>query len=201
MSQTSNLPTPTDNIVNAVIAWWRSLYPDPVYQTRGDAGARASIRRANSSLDVLLQPATHVMFQKVKAKTGDVLSEEMLRRLALAAAALCELRTTERSGTAFARALGANSTDEPARLSPLRFQNLMAAMNRDDDSDKLTALRRAMAMLKDSPINVHGLVRGILFYNDETRMRWTFAYFNTSRATEQDTTDTPTLSASEEPVS
>lgn len=184
MSQIPKSPSPADTTVSAVISWWSSLYPGQNH--RGDASARASIRRAGSPFEVMLQPATHVMYEKVRAKTGANLNDHSARRLALAAAALCELRTTERSRLAFTRALGPNSKDEPALLSQLRFQNLMAAMNRDDD-DALVALRRAMIMIKDTPINVHGLVRDILTYDDQTRIRWTFDYFKTDRAIDQDT--------------
>jgi CRISPR type I-E-associated protein CasB/Cse2 len=209
MSQNTKSHTQTDtdhnNAAYAVVHWWAGLYPDPAHHMRGDAGARASIRRAASLFEVMLQPACHVMFAKVRDKAGrDYLSGgTQLQRLALAGAVLCELRTTQQSGTAFTRALGANSKDEPAPLSPLRFQNLMAAMNRDGEDDALTALRRAITMLKDNPVNVRGMVRDILFYNDETRIRWTYAYYNTPRDVDPALLSTPatsTLSATEEPV-
>jgi CRISPR type I-E-associated protein CasB/Cse2 len=207
MSQNTKPATPADDRVEAVLKWWVDLYPDPNRNYRGDAGARASIRRAGSPFELMLQPACHVMFAKVRDKTGADLSKgTQMQRLALAGAVLCELRTAQQSGIAFTRALGANSKDEPALLSPLRFQNLMAAMDREEEGDALMALRRAITMLKDNPVNVRGMVRDILFYNDETRIRWTYAYFNTPHASNEDTPDknltaTPVFSASEEPAS
>ena len=56
------------------------------------------------------------------------------------------------------------------------------------------ALRRALAILGDAPIDVAGLVRDVLFLNDATLRRWTYDYWQTRAPADDD----PSQSASNE---
>lgn len=173
----------TDIAVPVIVSWWRSLYPDEKMKRRGDAGARAAMRRAGSPFQVLLQPACHVLLRQLRDKgvlPGENSNAE-LQRIAIAAAVICECRNDQRGFKSLCEALGAASDDTQARLSPLRFQALMVTMDRADGAEQLTALRRALAHVKDTPFDVRGLVWDILHFSDDTRIRWTFDYYGTRR--------------------
>lgn len=179
MNKTSDLEIE----VQAVMTWWRSLYPDAQTGRRGDAGARAAMRRADSPFQALLLPACHDLLRLLRDKgvSPGRLSDAHLKRLATAAAVICECRDDRTGPRSFAGALGAVSEGERAALSPLRFQALMATMDRADGTEQMTALRRALAHAKDAPFNVRGFVRDLLVFSDETRIRWTFDYHGTNR--------------------
>lgn len=169
--------------VQAILTWWRALYPDAQTGRRGDAGARAALRRADSPFQVLLLPACHDLLKLLRDKgiSPERLSDAHLKRLAMAAAVICECRDDRTAPRSFASVLGAASEGERALLSPLRFQALMATMDRADGTEQMTALRRALAHAKDAPFNMRGFLRDLLVFSDETRIRWTFDYHGTNR--------------------
>ncbi|WP_137130259.1 type I-E CRISPR-associated protein Cse2/CasB [Rhizobium sp. FY34] len=176
-------PSDRDIEVQAIMTWWRALYPDETSGRRGDAGARAALRRADSPFQVLLLPAFHKFLALLREKGASPaqMSDAHLKRLAVAAAVICESRGDSKGGKSFAGALGAAADGERAALSPLRFQALMAAMDRADGAEQMTALRRALAHVKDTPFNVRGFVRDLLTFSNDTRIRWTFDYYGTTR--------------------
>ena len=178
----SKAPEP-DIEAQAVLTWWRALYPDEKTGWRGDAGARASLRRADSPFQVLLLPACQDLLKLLRDKgvSPAQMHDAHLKRLAVAAAVICECRDDRMASMPLARALGAPAAGERAALSPQRFQALMAAMDRSEGAEQMTALRRALALAKDTPFNVRSLVRDLLWFSDQTRIRWTFDYYGTSR--------------------
>ncbi|MVA25248.1 type I-E CRISPR-associated protein Cse2/CasB [Agrobacterium vitis] len=169
--------------VQAIMTWWRSLYPDDQTKRRGNAGARAALRRADSPFQALLLPACHDLFRLLRDRgvSPGRLSDAHLKRIAMAAALICECPGTVTGPKSFASAMGNASEGERARLSPLRFQGLMATMDRADGAEQMTALRRALAHVKDAPFNVRGLVRDMLWFSNQTRIDWTFDYYGTRR--------------------
>lgn len=168
------------DISKAVTGWWRSLYADPDTGRRGDAGARASLRRAATPLQLMVTPAAHMLFDQLRRKgfQGGLRQDQ---RIVMAAAVLCETRPSGAAAHSFAFQLGKPAGEEQPRLSPLRFQALIAAMERGDEADMLTVLRRAMAMLKDAPFFNAAFVRDLVAFNDDTAIRWTYDYYHTSR--------------------
>lgn len=192
MSTTSE----TDIEVQAVMMWWRTLYPDETSGRRGDAGARAALRRADSPFQVLLLPACHDLLKLLRDRgvSPTRFSDAHLRRLAVAVAVMCECRGDGKGGKSFAGALGASTEGDRPHLSPLRFQALMAAMDRCDGAEQMTALRRALAHVKDTPFNVRGFVRDLLLFSNDTRIRWTFDYYGTNR----EAPSVPAISETEE---
>lgn len=179
MSETSD----PDVVVQSIMGWWRSLYPDETTKRRGDAGARAAMRRADGPVQALLLPACHDLFRLLRDKgvSPGRMSDAYLRRIALAAAVICERRNDETGSRPLCEVLGVAPDGGQAALSPLRFQSLMATMDRGDGAEQMTALRRALAQAKDAPFNVQRLVRDILRFSDDTRIRWTFDYYGTRR--------------------
>lgn len=178
-----NEESPSDLLIKATLSWWRALYPAATGQ-RGDAGARAELRRAGSVMDVLMLPAFHDLLHSARKKGVVVgrLGDARIRRLALAVAVICERRNGDAGPKSFARALGSSDEGERPALSPPRFQSLMAALSREGDGDEeLSALRRALALVKDADFNVAGLVRDLLDLTEQRRIRWTFDYYGTTR--------------------
>ena len=175
MQHNRNNPT-----VNAVVNWWVSLHAD-----HGDRGARARLKRCESVFDALLEPETHRLIASVheKATAGHALEQ----RLAVLAMALARVKPSERTAhlPPFADALGLTwdgsipKGDARPRLSPMRFSNLLKD---GTDVDMFArALRRTLAILGDAPFDVPRFIGDVLFFNDQTRQKWTFDYYHTRR--------------------
>jgi CRISPR type I-E-associated protein CasB/Cse2 len=111
------------------------------------------------------------------------MSDAHLRHIAMAASLLCHRQDVRSGPQSFAAALGPRADGERAVLAPLRFQSLMAAIGRADDTEQMTALRRALALAKDTSFNITGFVRDLLAFSDQTRIRWTFDYYGAARET------------------
>lgn len=172
-------------LAQSILGWWQSLYPNQVTGQRGDAGARAAMRRVGSPAEALLAPACHDLLRALwqQGAQPDRMSNSQLKRIALAATVICECRHDQTGPKALFEVLGAAPDGGRAPLSPLRFQALMATMSRGEGVEQLTALRRAVAHAKDAPFDVQRLVRDILTFSDDTRIRWTFDYYGTRRET------------------
>ena len=171
---------PTSAIVSAVDGWWQSLHSE-----HGDRGGRARLRRCNSVLDALLEPETHRLIARVheKATAGHALEQ----KLPVLALILARVKLSERAAhlLPFAETLGRTrdgsipKDDARPRLSPMRFSTLLRA---GEDADEFArALRRALAILGDTPFNVPRFIGDVLFFNDQTKQRWTFEYYHTRR--------------------
>lgn len=173
----------TTPLPDAIVSAWRQLYPDPERGRPGDAGARAILRRTPSPASVLMEPGFHKLLHLMKAGGADIgtpaTSHFLYERIALAVAILAERRDGRSGPQSFMNTLGAAPRDDRQLLSPLRFQSLMAAMERGTGEEKMRALRRAMRLAADIDFNVKALVRDLLTWNDRTRIAWTFEYFRT----------------------
>lgn len=118
----------------ALILAWRRLYPDPDTKWLGEPGARATLRRAATPEAVLMEPAFHALLHRMKASgvdfgTGKSSSERYLR-LALIAGVLAERRGTQGAPSSFMHAVGGSPDAADRKLSALRFQALMTALDR-----------------------------------------------------------------------
>ena len=179
-----------NSLLNAVESWRQWLHSD-----RGDRGARARLKRCESVFDALLEPETHRLIASVHEKaTTDYAPEQKLAILALV---LARVENTDRRFS-FADALGRSTLDgaipknkeDRPRLSPMRFSGLLRAggalLKAGADIDELDrfarALRRALAILGDTPFDVRRFIGDVLFFDDQTRQKWTFEYYHTRRA-------------------
>ena len=160
-------------IVTAVADWWQSLHLD-----HGDRGARARLKRCGSVLDALLEPETHKLIASVHEKNVPE------QKIAILALVLARVKNTA-NYPSFANALGRTrddtipTGDARPRLSPMRFSTLLRAGGDTDEFAR--ALRRALAILDDTPFNVRRFIGDVLFFNDRVRQRWTFEYYHTRR--------------------
>ena len=175
-------------IVTAVADWWKSLHhPD-----RGDRGARARLKRCDSVLDALLEPETHSLISRVREKA--TISHALAQKLAILALILARVKPSEKAAYTFADTLGRTrddgnipKDDARPRLSPMRFSTLLrAGKDASEDADKFPdefarILRRTLAILGDTPFNVRCFIGDVLFFDDQTRLKWTFEYYHTRR--------------------
>lgn len=167
--------------VDALIAAWRELYAHEETGRRGDAGARARLRRAATPGDVELEPAFHDLLRRMKDKGFTFAwhgrDASRYRRLALVIGLLAGRRDGSSGRQRLMQVLGGRADAAENTLKPLRFQALISALERDDDAEIMTTLRRTLVMAKDSAFNVQAFARDILSWNEGSRRRWTYDYF------------------------
>ncbi len=148
--------------------WW--------HQTFGsDDGAarttRARLRRSATALEALSVEAVH----DLNARLRDAGYRPDAERLALLATVLAQVSENGllRLATAFGRR---EHKDAPRVLSTLRFQSLIGTT---DPTELITALRRAMAIVRASPIDVAALAADLYRWDQGVRTAWCFQYFGT----------------------
>ena len=137
-----------------ILAWWRKSLDRTT--PRGRA-LSARLRRA-SPVEVLCEPEVHGLAKALQTRDA--------ARLFRVVTVLAEVR--DNSSAHMARILGGA---EPV-LSHLRFQRLM----RSNDDELVSGLRRAIRMAGHD-CNVAALGEDLMFWNEDTRMRWCFQYF------------------------
>lgn len=166
-------------LAGQVIAAWGELYPDPERKRRGDPGGRAALRRAASPEALLTEEAFHDLLARMRDEGCDFSGWTSKRylRLALVVGVLAERHSDRADGPPLAAVLGGEARPEERLLKPLRFQSLLAALDRDVDGEALTALRRTLKVAADKEIDLYRLVRDLMTWGERTRIAWTFAYF------------------------
>lgn len=167
-------------LYTALVAAWRRLYPEPDNKWPGDSGARAALRRAATPEEVLMEPAFHALLQRMRASGAEIrasVSSETYLRLALIAGVLSERRGPQSGSSSFMDTVGGSANGDERKLSALRFQALMTALDRGSGEERMRALRRAMTMAADRDFNLHAFARDLLNWSDGTRIAWTFDYF------------------------
>lgn len=169
-------------LAGAVVLAWGALYANPERKRRGDPGARAALRRAASPEALLIEEAFHDLLARMREAGYDFAGWPSKRylRLALVVGALAERRADRADGPPLAAVLGGKAKPEERLLKPLRFQSLIAALDREADGEALTALRRTLKIAADKEINLYRLVRDLMNWGERTRIDWTFAYFGQS---------------------
>lgn len=146
-----------------ILGWWQQNIA-----LRDSAAARmlaARVRRA-SDIEILCEPAVHDLARKLGV--GPAGATRLLRIVRV----LAEFRGN--STETLARRLGGV---EPI-LSNSRFQRLL----RSDQEELATSLIRAARMLGPAEGRVCNIARlgsDLWFWNDTTRMHWSFDYFHT----------------------
>lgn len=169
--------SPKEPVYSALIAAWRQFYADPESGKPGDAGARAALRRAATPEAVLMEPAFHTLLHRMRASGANVGTSTRYLQLALVAGVLAERRHCQSGPSSFMQAVGGSPDADDRKLSALRFQALMTALDRGSGEEKMRALRRAMAMAADLDFNVRTFARDLMNWSDATRIGWTFDYF------------------------
>lgn len=149
----------------AAARWWfQALSPD----TGAGRLARAKLRRADSPAEVLAVEAAHTLHAGLREAGHDL--RRAPDRLALVAVALANLKQDD--GAEAAARFGALVGDRPL-LAPLRFQGLIRT---HDPRALIRPLRRALAQIEHRA-SVARLARDLLYWGEDVRNRWCFAYY------------------------
>jgi hypothetical protein len=165
--------------IAAVLKWRSALQAE----TGAARAASARLRRAPSVLDALLLEATLDLIRAAHQAGPKTVVQDFDQRLVVLAMTLP--RISGESKTSLARALGRTSAgraptgEERPRLSPARFGALVRAARARNWDSFARALRRALEILGDAPIDVASLVRDVLFLDDATLRRWAYDYWQT----------------------
>jgi len=168
-----------------VLEWRRALQTE----TGAARAASARLRRAPSVLDALLLEETLDLIRAAREAGPKAPVRDFDQRLVVLAMTLP--RIANESKTSLARALGQTSAgrapagEERPRLSPARFGALVRAARARNWDGFARALRRALTILGDAPIDVAGFVRDVLFLDDAMLRRWTYDYWQTLQPSEK----------------
>lgn len=146
-----------------VLGWWQHHLGERSIASAKALSAR--LRRA-TAIEALAEPAVHALAKALDLKRS-AHDTEALVRLALV---LVWVREHEPGAQQrLAQKLGRG---DPPLLSALRFRRLMRA----EGDEIVTVLRRALP-LTQYRCNVAALGEDLLYWNDQTRTRWSFDYF------------------------
>lgn len=169
---------------NIAHKWWRELNGDPGAgedrNSKGDPGAFARLRRASTPIEALAEARTIELAKRLGANPDKPLQ---LTRIGALAAVLAHVRGHNAS-TPMATLLGPDGQGENTAMSPLRFQRLMAAETPDD---LMRQMRNAVKLLKGTA-NIPAMSCAIYYWNDRTRIRWTYEYWGAGNASPDATT-------------
>ena len=146
-----------------ILGWW---LPHIGERSSSPAKALSARLRRATAIEALAEPAVHALAKALDLKRT-AQDTEVLVRLALVLAWVREHEPGAQQR--LAQKLGRG---DPPLLSALRFQRLMRA----EGDEIVTALRRALP-LTQYRCNVAALGEDLLYWNDQTRTRWSFDYF------------------------
>lgn len=153
----------------------------------GDKATLARLRRAATPLEALVEQQAIRLAEKLGITPDE---PHNLERVGIIAAVLAHVKTHDASRKN-ARALGPlKKADENPIMSTLRFRALLSAKAPDD---LLREMRRAISLMRNTA-NVASLASDIYFWGDNTRVNWSYHYWQeeppVSAAPDQDPTIT-----------
>ncbi len=150
--------------------WW-----DELKDRRGD---RAGLRRARSTLEVVLQPAFLDLLRRLEDHQGArITSDWQIQRLALIAGILSGMEQETGDSMAQLMAKPQSGGDMP-RVSPLRFRRLLVIQ---DPEELLISWKRTLRLL-DNKANIQDLVFRLIRWNDRTRREMALEYYRQTSA-------------------
>jgi CRISPR system Cascade subunit CasB len=144
--------------------WWEGL--------ENDTGGRALLRRAPNVTAAILTPAYQRLHQRLLAVGWPPdASSWQNDRLAAVAALLAHVSASD--DRPIAESLSQKDPDaDRANVSESRFMRVLQS----PDFDSLyTSLRRVLPLLHHK-VNVYALANDVLYWGDETKKRWAYAY-------------------------
>ena len=135
------------------------MQPDPASGRGGDRGTLARLRRCASVAELMLEPATIILFRRCKAEPRATC------RRSRSPPACWRMCARDDPAQTVARLVGPEAPEKPetALLKPLRFRALMEART---DDERLIAFRRLVA-LADRTLNVADLADALLHWTEE----------------------------------
>ena len=170
------------------LTWWRRLNglnaQEDEAHNAGDTGARARLRRAATPVEALTE-ARAVELARMLGMDAET-SPQKLETVGALAAVLAHVRINV-GATKMAALLGPQKGDERPVMSDLRFRRLLAART---PVDLMRQMRAAVQLLKGRG-NVADIAHAMLHWNDATRVRWTYAYWQAAFASPAPESETP----------
>ena len=146
-------------VSKSVFDWWRSNLGNR--ERNPSARALAASLRHATGVEALADPAVHQLARSLELGQQDRDADRLIRL----ATVLAEVR--EHEVRSLAMRLGETDT-----LSRLRFERLI----RSGEDEIAVAVRRALPLV-ERRCNVAMLGVDLVFWNDRTRARWCFDYF------------------------
>jgi CRISPR system Cascade subunit CasB len=159
-------PRKTD--ADIAVAWWQGLQPDPDQKRPGDRAALARLRRCTRPEEAGIEPASIELARAMGIQRGH---DPRLGDVLLTAIVLAHVRGDDPKQS-LGRSLGAASSDQRARLTPLRLSRLLAAETWDE---RLVAFRRLVALL-GGQLHLRDLARLLLNWGERNRIALVFDY-------------------------
>jgi len=156
----------------AVMMWWKEMQPASEEEDQPNRrGELADLRRCKTLEELLLVPRFQLLRRELR-KAG-FHKEQKYPAMAAIAGVLARIKqTTDLTFPAWlAQPKGIGG--EP-RLGELRFRRLMNCKTLDE---LFPALIRVLP-LADNTAPVASLANDIYYWNDQTRQKWTFAYYD-----------------------
>lgn len=148
-------------IIEALRQWWQELE-----ENRGD---RAALRRCSTLTEVMFVPAYHRLYLMLASRgRGD--------RVGVAAiAGLASLVRKDISSATLPRQMAQSKQGgSTARVSGLRFRRLLKYQTREELYPALARTVRSLG----GEVNLADLGESIYWWNDRTRQRWAFDYYD-----------------------
>ncbi|MDE0097278.1 MAG: type I-E CRISPR-associated protein Cse2/CasB [Gammaproteobacteria bacterium] len=160
------------NDVGAICTnWWKTTFGN-------DDGAsrmtRARLRRSTSPVEVLTVESVHDLNRHLR-DAGHRPGPDQLALVSVVLAHVEEIGDRKLASTFGHRA----SRDAPRALSSLRFQGLVRITDR---VQLITPLRRAMAIVRRTPIDITALATDLYHWNERAQNSWCFQYFGAGDA-------------------
>ncbi len=140
--------------------WWQDL--------KKKKGDRANLRRAKTMDEVFFVPAYHRLYNKLSSTAW-----RSQKGIALMAGILARIEKHE-GGILFAAQMARpGKTGKGARVKGMRFRRLLQNKNRDEVYGPMIRI----VQLMDKQANVKDLAHCLYWWNDSTRRKWAFDYY------------------------
>jgi len=153
-----------------LLSWWSELK-----DRRGD---RAGLRRARSTLEVVLQTAFVELLRSLEEQQGTRITHDwQIQRLALIAGVLSGMEQEKPDSMAQLMAKPRRGGDMPC-VSPQRFRRLLVIQ---DPEELLIAWKRTLRLL-DNGVNISDLAYRLFWWNDRTRREMALEYYRQNTA-------------------
>jgi CRISPR system Cascade subunit CasB len=154
---------------SSVWRWWKNL-------GEGDRGGRAELRRCGTVAEVAFTAPYHRLLRQLGSRLG----EGDARRVAALAVVLAHVEDEPADGSAsFARRMGTPKGEGQGPLvSDSRFRHLL----RNEEPDEVMREMIRVVRQLDRKATVDPLFRDLMSWDERTRMRWAFDYFDAASA-------------------
>ncbi len=165
MTVSSNISIDRKSIGTVCYRWWTRLTNKSIGHLRAD---HARLRRADGMSAALVVEAVHVLHSDLCQVGCDLRNKPDV--LALVALSLAQVKESGTKTTA--KMMGGN----PPSISEIRFNTIIRTT---EPADLIPLIRRALKVIGPF-IDVNRLSTDLIWWNEATRARWCFDYYDSS---------------------